>query len=169
MEVLEKAAAAGFHLVDVELQTAEALKKGQLDKLRSAGAALIVSYHDFDATKDLDKIFERILPFQPEFVKVVSTAKHLSDNVTMMRFLERTRDLASVVGIVMGDQGIISRVLGLRADQRLHLPPPPLARRQGRGRLRPGLWKRPTGSINWTRPRRCTGWLETRSSTRFLR
>jgi 3-dehydroquinate dehydratase/shikimate dehydrogenase len=33
----------------------------------------------------------------------------------MMHFLERTRDLASVVGIVMGDQGIISRVLGLRA------------------------------------------------------
>lgn len=115
LEVLEKAANAGFHLVDVELQTAEAMKKGQLDKLRAHGAALIISYHDFAATKDLDGIFERIQPFQPEFVKVVSTAKHLSDNVTMMRFLERTRDLASVVGIVMGDQGIISRVLGLRA------------------------------------------------------
>ena len=115
MEVLEKAAGSGFHLVDVELQTAEALKKGQLDKLRAHGAALIISYHDFAATKDLDGIFERIQPFQPEFVKVVSTAKSLSDNVTMMKFLERTRDLANVIGIVMGDQGIISRVLGLRA------------------------------------------------------
>ncbi|HTV05816.1 MAG TPA: shikimate dehydrogenase [Acidobacteriaceae bacterium] len=115
LEVLEKAANAGFHLVDIELQTAESLKKGQLDKLRAHGAALIISYHDFTATKDLDGIFERIQPFQPEFVKVVSTAKHLFDNVTMMRFLERTRDLASVVGIVMGEQGIISRVLGLRA------------------------------------------------------
>jgi 3-dehydroquinate dehydratase / shikimate dehydrogenase len=115
LEVLEKAASAGFHLVDIELQTAEALKRGQLDKLRAHGAALIISYHDFAATKDLDGIFERIQPFEPEFVKVVSTAKHLSDNVTMMKFLERTRDLANVVGIVMGDQGIISRVLGLRA------------------------------------------------------
>lgn len=115
LEVLEKAANAGFHLVDVELQTAESMKKGQLDKLRAHGAALIISYHDFVATKDLDGIFERIQPFQPEFVKVVSTAKHLSDNVTMMRFLERTRDLASMIGIVMGEQGIISRVLGLRA------------------------------------------------------
>jgi 3-dehydroquinate dehydratase / shikimate dehydrogenase len=115
LEVLEKAASSGFHLVDVELQTAEAMKRGQLDKLRARGAALIISYHDFAATKDLDGIFERIQPFQPEFVKIVSTAKHLADNVTMMRFLERTRDLASVVGIVMGDQGIISRVLGLRA------------------------------------------------------
>ena len=33
----------------------------------------------------------------------------------MMRFLERTRDQANVIGICMGDQGIISRILGLRA------------------------------------------------------
>ncbi|HEX5233762.1 MAG TPA: shikimate dehydrogenase [Silvibacterium sp.] len=115
LEVLEKAASAGFHLIDLEVQTAESMKRAQMDKLRSHGAALIISYHDFAATKDLDKIFDRIKPFQPEFVKVVSMAKHLADNVAMMRFLERTRDLASVVGIVMGDQGIISRVLGLRA------------------------------------------------------
>jgi 3-dehydroquinate dehydratase / shikimate dehydrogenase len=115
LEVLEKSAAAGCHLVDVELQTAEHLKPGQLDKLRSQTSALIISYHDFVATKDLDGIFERIQPYAPEFVKIVSTAKTLSDNVTMMRFLERTRDLANVVGICMGEQGIISRVLGLRA------------------------------------------------------
>jgi 3-dehydroquinate dehydratase/shikimate dehydrogenase len=115
LEVLEKAASSGFHLVDIELQTAEALKRGQLDKLRAHGAALIISYHDFATTKDLDGIFERIQPYEPEFIKIVSTAKTLADNVTMMRFLERTRDLANVVGICMGDQGIISRVLGLRA------------------------------------------------------
>jgi 3-dehydroquinate dehydratase/shikimate dehydrogenase len=115
MEVLEKAATSGFHIVDVELQTAEVLKKGQLDKLRSHGAALIISYHDFTTTRDLDGIFERIRPYEPEFIKIVSTARNLADNVTMMRFLERTRDMASVIGICMGDQGIISRVLGLRA------------------------------------------------------
>jgi 3-dehydroquinate dehydratase/shikimate dehydrogenase len=115
LEVLEKAAEAGCHLVDIELQTAEATKRPQLDKLRGHGAALIISYHDFATTKDLDEIFERIRPFEPEFIKIVSTAKTLSDNVTMMRFLERTRDLASVIGICMGEQGNISRVLGLRA------------------------------------------------------
>ncbi len=115
LEILQKAASAGFHLVDLELQTAEALRHGQLDKLRAHGAALIISYHDFTTTKDLDGIFERIRPYEPEFVKIVSTAKTLADNVTMMRFLERTRDMANVVGICMGEQGIISRVLGLRA------------------------------------------------------
>ncbi|MBT9331833.1 shikimate dehydrogenase [Paracidobacterium acidisoli] len=115
LEILEKSAAAGCQLVDLELQTAEHLKQPQIEILRSQGAALIISYHDFESTKDLDGIFDRIQPYLPEFVKIVSTAKTLSDNVTMMRFLERTRDKANVIGICMGEQGIISRVLGLRA------------------------------------------------------
>ncbi|MBX6359433.1 MAG: shikimate dehydrogenase [Acidobacterium ailaaui] len=115
LEVLNKAAAAGFHLVDVELQTAENVKEAELEKLRARGAAIIISWHDFTATKDLDGIFERIRPFDPDFVKIVSTAKNLSDNVTMMHFLERTRDMANMIGICMGDQGIISRVLAIRA------------------------------------------------------
>src|SRR6185437_9333001 len=115
LEVLEKAALAGCHMIDVELQTAEHMKPAQMQRLRSRGAALIVSYHDFEATRDLDKIFERIRPFQPEFMKIVSTAKNLTDNITMMRFLERRRDEAELIGITMGEQGTISRVLGLRA------------------------------------------------------
>jgi 3-dehydroquinate dehydratase / shikimate dehydrogenase len=115
LEVLEKAALAGCHLIDLELQTAEHVKPAQMKHLRSCGAALIVSYHDFESTKDLDKILDRIKPFAPEFVKIVSTAKTLTDNVTMMRFLERRRDEAELIGISMGDQGTISRVLGLRA------------------------------------------------------
>ena len=115
LEILEKAAQAGMHLIDIEVQTAEHTKPAQMKKLRSYGAALIISYHDFEATKNLDAVFDRILPFQPEFVKIVSTAKTLSDNVTMMRFLDRRRDEANLIGISMGDQGTISRVLGLRA------------------------------------------------------
>jgi 3-dehydroquinate dehydratase / shikimate dehydrogenase len=115
LEILQKAAASGFQIVDLELQTAEAIKSSELDKLRARGSALIISYHDFQTTKDLDGIFERIRPYEPEFIKIVSTAKALSDNVVMMHFLERTRDLANLVGICMGDQGIISRVLGIRA------------------------------------------------------
>ncbi len=115
LDVLEKAAIAGCHLIDVELQTAEHMKPAQMKQLRSHGAALIVSWHDFEETKDLDKVFDRIQQYQPEFVKIVSTAKTLTDNVTMMRFLERRRDEANLIGISMGEQGTISRVLGLRA------------------------------------------------------
>ena len=88
LEVLQKACASGFHLVDLELETAEAMKAQELEKLRARGAALIVSYHDFHTTKDLDGIFERIRPYEPEFIKIVTTAKALADNVVMMNLFE---------------------------------------------------------------------------------
>jgi 3-dehydroquinate dehydratase / shikimate dehydrogenase len=115
IEVLSKAAAAGFHLVDIELESAEAMKKGELQKLRETGVALIVSYHDFTATKDLEGIYKRIVPFEPDFIKIVPTAKTLTDNVTLMRFIEQMDNHSNIVGVCMGDAGIISRVLGLRA------------------------------------------------------
>src|SRR6202790_3941419 len=107
LEVLQKAAISGFHLMDLELQTAEAIKASDLEKLRARGTALIVSWHDFQTTKDLDGIFERIRPYEPEFIKIVGTAKSLADNVVMMHFLERSGDMANMVGLCMGDQGII--------------------------------------------------------------
>jgi 3-dehydroquinate dehydratase/shikimate dehydrogenase len=117
LEVLLKAAEAGFQLIDIELESVEKLPKNTLQHLREAGAAVIVSHHDFTATKDLDAIYKRAEPFAPEFLKVVPTARSLADNLTLMRFLERMEDQPgmSVVGICMGDAGIISRVLGLRA------------------------------------------------------
>jgi 3-dehydroquinate dehydratase/shikimate dehydrogenase len=50
-------------------------------------------------------------------MKVVPTARSLTDNLKLMHFLERMEDRsnASLVGICMGESGIISRVLGLRA------------------------------------------------------
>jgi 3-dehydroquinate dehydratase/shikimate dehydrogenase len=115
IEVLSKAAAAGFHIVDVELESVEAMKKGELQNLRDTGVALIVSHHDFTATRDLEGIYKRIVPFQPDFIKIVPTAKTLVDNVTLMRFIERMEDHSNIIGICMGDAGIISRVLGVRA------------------------------------------------------
>jgi 3-dehydroquinate dehydratase/shikimate dehydrogenase len=115
LDVLMKAAGSGFYLVDLELESAEEAKKGELEKLRETGAALIVSYHDFKATQDLDAIYERIKPFAPEFAKIVPTAKTLTDNVTLMRFLERVSDSSNIIGTCMGDAGVISRVLGVRA------------------------------------------------------
>jgi 3-dehydroquinate dehydratase/shikimate dehydrogenase len=54
-------------------------------------------------------------PTNRNLSKIVSTAKSLADNVVMMHFLERTGDMANMVGLCMGDQGIISRVLAIRA------------------------------------------------------
>jgi 3-dehydroquinate dehydratase/shikimate dehydrogenase len=114
LDLLTKAAVAGCQLVDVELQTATKCKPEQLQKLR-ARAALILSFHDFGATKKLDETLEKMLAYPADFYKLASTATTLSDNVMMIKFLAREGDRHSVVGMCMGEQGTISRVLGVRA------------------------------------------------------
>jgi 3-dehydroquinate dehydratase / shikimate dehydrogenase len=114
LDLLGKAATAGCQLVDVELQTAVKVKADHLQKLRSR-AALVLSFHDFHATKKLDETLAKMQAYPVDFYKVVSTATTLSDNVTMMKFLEKQGDRHSLVGLCMGEQGIISRVLGVRA------------------------------------------------------
>src|SRR5579862_2479494 len=114
LDILAKAAAAGCQLVDVELQTALKCKPEQLQKLR-ARAALILSFHDFRGTKKLDETLDKMRAFPADFYKVVGTATTLADNVSMIQFLGRESDNHSIVGVCMGEQGIISRVLGVRA------------------------------------------------------
>lgn len=114
LDILNKAAAAGCQLVDVELQTASKVKPEQLQRLRSK-AGLILSFHDFRGTKKLDETLEKMLAIPADFYKVVSTATTLSDNVAMIKFLARQGDRHSLVGMCMGEQGTISRVLGVRA------------------------------------------------------
>jgi 3-dehydroquinate dehydratase / shikimate dehydrogenase len=114
LDVLSKAAAAGCQLVDIELQTASKCKPAQLQKLRNR-VALVLSFHDFRATKKLDETLEKMRAFPADYYKLVSTATTLSDNVEMIKFLAREGDRNSLVSMCMGEQGIISRVLGLRA------------------------------------------------------
>jgi 3-dehydroquinate dehydratase/shikimate dehydrogenase len=106
---------AAFELIDLEVESAEALKPAQLAKLRETGAAFLCSWHDFHSTPDLDAVYARILPFAPDIVKIVPTATSLADNLTLMRFIERVSDTTNIVGICMGEAGSLSRVLGLRA------------------------------------------------------
>ena len=114
LNILTKAAASGCQLLDMELQTASKCKPPQLLKLRSR-AALILSYHDFRATRKLEEILEKMLKYPADFYKVVSTATTLADNVAMIKFLAKESDKHSLIGMSMGEQGIISRVLGVRA------------------------------------------------------
>ncbi|MGA9670195.1 MAG: shikimate dehydrogenase [Terracidiphilus sp.] len=119
LEVLSAAAEAGCRIVDLEVESAEEAKPAQLDRfrsgLRAAGVALLVSFHDFTRTKGLDHAAARIEAFQPDFVKVVSTARSLADNLAVLKLIEDHSLAAHVVGIAMGEEGLVSRVLGPRA------------------------------------------------------
>ena len=114
LAVLRKAADSGFPLVDLELQSAEALKAEDLKDL-SNRVGVVLSYHNFKSTKKLDEQFGEMSKYPADFYKVVSTATNLYDNVAMMRFVEASSGKHEMVGLCMGEQGIISRVLGVRA------------------------------------------------------
>src|SRR5713101_2220979 len=113
-DILAKAANTGCHLVDMELESAAHLKPIDFARLRRS-ANLILSYHDFRGTKRLEETFAKMRQYPADFFKVVSTANSLHDNVIMMKFLERHSHAHSMVGICIGEQGVISRVLGVRA------------------------------------------------------
>jgi len=118
LDLLTKAAQAGCQIVDLEVESAEEASARQFDqfreKLRAAGTALLVSFHDFTRTKNLDQAAQRIEAFHPDFVKVVSTARNLNDNLAVLRLIDNLSRSAEVVGIAMGEEGLISRILGLR-------------------------------------------------------
>jgi 3-dehydroquinate dehydratase/shikimate dehydrogenase len=114
LEVLTKAHATGCQIVDLEIQSALKAKREAIARLRSR-AGLIVSFHDFRATRNLDETLEKMLKVPADFYKVVSTATTLSDNVTMMKFSQTQSDKHALIGLCMGEQGIISRVLSVRA------------------------------------------------------
>lgn len=115
VDILVKAAAAGCQLIDIELESATQLKAASWEKLRKTGAAIILSFHDFRSTKNLDKTYQKMCTYPADFIKVVSTAQELHDNVEMMKFLERRSDERPVIGLCMGEQGLISRLLSMRA------------------------------------------------------
>ena len=121
-EILLKAAEAGCQIVDLEVESAGEAKAAALAKfrqgLRAAGTALLISFHDFKQTggwEGLEQAAERILAFAPEYVKVVSTARTLADNLAVLKLIEQRSLSAQVVGIAMGEEGLVSRVLGPRA------------------------------------------------------
>jgi len=114
LDLLAKASSSGCQLLYVELQTAAKCKPAQLQRLRTR-AGLILSFHDFRATRRLEETLNKMVAFPADFYKIVTTATTLSDNVAMMKFLEKHSDKYSLIGLCMGEQGIISRLLGVRA------------------------------------------------------
>ncbi len=114
VDILSKAANHGCHLLDVELETAAHLKPADFARLRRS-ANLILSFHDYRGTKKLEETFAKMKQYPADFFKIVTTANSLYDNVVMMKFLEKYSHAHSLVGLCMGEQGIISRVLAVRA------------------------------------------------------
>lgn len=114
LEVLLKAARAGCQFVDLEIESMRSLKPKDIAGLHGA-ASLIVSHHDFKATKGLSEALAHMQAYPADFIKIATTARSLSDNIEMVHFLEQNGGKGNLVALCMGEQGLPSRVLGVRA------------------------------------------------------
>ena len=108
--------------------------------------------------------------YPADFYKLVSTATNLYDNVVMMKFLEANSGKHEMVGLCMGEQGIISRVLGVRAGSIFTFGGGDQGRRN---RSRTGYWPAncaTSTASRWSiRPRRSMAWRAIPSRIRFRR
>ncbi|MFB3888515.1 MAG: type I 3-dehydroquinate dehydratase [Candidatus Bathyarchaeia archaeon] len=110
--MLLAAAKSGFSYVDVDLSSPNLRKV--VEDLKALGAKCIISSHDDKRTPSLPEL-RRVLAKQilngADMCKIVTTAKRMEDNLSLLQFTAEASTKANVVCFAMGEQGRISRVL----------------------------------------------------------
>lgn len=111
-KLLLGAASAGFELVDVDLSSP--LAGDAVRQVKALGAEALVSFHDRLKTPshdELNGILDSQISVGSDLCKVVTTAVHPRDNLSILRFIEERSAETRLVSFAMGRHGIPSRVL----------------------------------------------------------
>ena len=111
-KILMDAARNGFEYVDVDLSTPN--MQELIKNLCEVGAKPIVSFHDFNRTpalSQLTKVLEREIAAEAEICKIVTTARRVEDNLTILDFVSKGSKKAKIVCFAMGELGKPSRLL----------------------------------------------------------
>jgi 3-dehydroquinate dehydratase type I len=111
-QILLAAAKNGFEYVDIELTSLKL--KGTVREVKSLGAEPIVSFHDFAKTpslSELNSVLEREIASGADVCKIVTTAKRIEDNLTILNFISTACAKAKIVCFAMGELGKVSRLL----------------------------------------------------------
>jgi len=110
VEELLKAVELGVDIIDIELAT-ENLEE-VVPRIKNRAECLL-SFHDVIGTPSLDKLqtmVQRQLEAGADICKVVTTARRLEDNLTVLRLISDFPK-ARVVSFAMGPLGSASRIL----------------------------------------------------------
>ena len=111
-QMLLNSAKSGFKYVDIELSTPQL--EGLVKELKAQGAKPVVSFHKFDGAlgiSELDRVLERQIASGAEVCKIVTTAKHVEDNLAALNFTSAASSKTKVVCFCMGELGKVSRLL----------------------------------------------------------
>ncbi|HWQ55384.1 MAG TPA: shikimate dehydrogenase [Bryobacteraceae bacterium] len=108
IRILEAAIRNGAQAVDVEIETAEAAPD-KLNPLRGR-ARLVISYHNYEGTPQLDTVLNRLARIPADAYKLVTTARKPSDNGRVLA-VPRAHAKTPLVVLAMGELGFPTRVL----------------------------------------------------------
>ena len=111
-QTLLKAAKNGFEYVDVDLSSPK--HKETINQLKQSGAKPIVSYHKFDgalSVSAMERVLDEEIASGASVCKIVTTAKHVEDNLPVLSFVSFASNKAVLVCFCMGEHGKISRLL----------------------------------------------------------
>ncbi len=111
-KVLLTAAASGFEYVDID--AAYPSTSTLVPQAHDCGSKVIISFHDYFGTptlSDLQGILMSERKSRGDLFKIVTTARHPRDNLTVLGFLESKPANTKLVSFAMGSIGVPSRVL----------------------------------------------------------
>jgi 3-dehydroquinate dehydratase-1 len=111
-KILIDASKSGFAYADVDLGTPH--QKELIRSLKDFGAKVIVSFHDNKVTPSLStlsNILDEQLTLGANVCKIVTTAKKVEDNLTVLNFVSDASKHAELVCFAMGELGKTSRLL----------------------------------------------------------
>jgi 3-dehydroquinate dehydratase type I len=110
--MLLSAAKSGFEYVDAELSTPHL--EDLVKEVKALGAKPIVSFHKFDGSlgiSEFKSVLEMEISSGAEVCKIVTTAKRIEDNLTILNFISTASSKTKLVCFCMGELGKVSRLL----------------------------------------------------------
>ena len=108
LAVLHAAIQAGAKAIDIEIESAEMVPE-KLSGVRGR-AQIVISYHNYQSTPQLDPVLRRMAKIPADAYKIVSTARKPSDNARVLG-LARANPRTPLVVLAMGEAGFPTRVL----------------------------------------------------------
>ncbi len=110
LKLLQKLSDQNPAFIDIELKTAED-KFEWVDKVRTNGVSIIVSWHNFQETPCLEllKNVQKKASTLGDIVKIVTFANRFKDNSSVLSLYKSTKN-SGLIAFCMGELGVISRI-----------------------------------------------------------
>ncbi|MDI9619253.1 MAG: type I 3-dehydroquinate dehydratase [Candidatus Nezhaarchaeota archaeon] len=112
VKLLKEAARCGPDYVDVECDVTDVNKL--VEDVKQAGPQVIVSYHNFEGTPNLNALFRVLSSMRKmgcDVCKVAVLARSWRDSVLLLLFTETASKSGRVVCLSMGSYGLPTRIL----------------------------------------------------------